>query len=393
MGTAFLYGNGGGIKLPFRVIGGTTQPSNPKDGDIWVKTSVPIMRTEFANGTWASGGVGLVFLAGTLGGSNPTGTNTTVWAINKNTGTDKYILKITLTGCKQVQGSKGNWVNLDAYRYYGGKWVQFSSESVIPEFTYTGDYEIVNDADETITVSPDNWKIRFLTSGTLTFQALNGAENGIDVFLVGGGGGGGAANGNAYHGGSGGGGGYVSTQKNVSITAGTSYSIVIGAGGSAASASNGGSGGETKAFGYSASGGSGGRTGNVNAGGSGGSGGGGGSRYSTGGTGGSNGSDGSMAGGSDERGAGGSGSGITTREFGDSSGRLYSGGGGGGSGHGVSALSSGGTGGGGDGGSSTTNPTNGTANTGGGGGGSVCSSGNASGAAGGSGIVVIRNKR
>lgn len=118
---------GGGIKLPFRVIGGTTQPSNPKDGDIWVKTSVPIMRTEFANGTWASGGVGLVFLAGTLGGSNPTGTNTTVWAINKNTGTDKYILKITLTGCKQVQGSKGNWVNLDAYRYYGGKWVQFSS--------------------------------------------------------------------------------------------------------------------------------------------------------------------------------------------------------------------------------------------------------------------------
>ena len=107
MSIGVLHGqNGGGIKLPFRVVGGTTQPSNPKDGTIWVKTSVPIMRTEFANGTWASGGVGLVFLAGTLGGSNPTGANSTVWAINKNTGTDKYILKITLTGCKQVQGSK-----------------------------------------------------------------------------------------------------------------------------------------------------------------------------------------------------------------------------------------------------------------------------------------------
>lgn len=126
MSIGVLHGQTGGIKLPFRVIGCTTQPSNPKDGDIWVKTSVPIMRTEFANGTWASGGVGLVFLAGTLGGSNPTGTNSTVWAIKKDTGSSKYILKITLTGCKQVQGSTGNWVNLDAYRYYGGKWVQFS---------------------------------------------------------------------------------------------------------------------------------------------------------------------------------------------------------------------------------------------------------------------------
>ena len=147
MSIGVLHGQTGGIKLPFRVIGGTTQPSNPKDGTIWVKTSVPIMRTEFANGTWASGGVGLVFLAGTLGGSNPTGANSTVWAINKITGASKYVLKITLTGCKQVQGSKGNWVDLDAYRYYGGTWVQFSSVNVIPKFTYTGDYEIVNDAD------------------------------------------------------------------------------------------------------------------------------------------------------------------------------------------------------------------------------------------------------
>lgn len=65
------------------------------------------------------------------------------------------------------------------------------SFNTIPEFTYTGDYEIVNDSDEPITVSQGNWKIRFLTSGTLTFTNLNGAEGGIDVFLVGGGGAGG----------------------------------------------------------------------------------------------------------------------------------------------------------------------------------------------------------
>ena len=48
------------------------------------------------------------------------------------------------------------------------------SFNTIPEFTYTGDYEIVNDADEPITASQDNWKIRFLTSGTLTITTPGG---------------------------------------------------------------------------------------------------------------------------------------------------------------------------------------------------------------------------
>ena len=383
---------GGGIKLPFRVIGGTTQPSNPKDGDIWVKTSVPIMRTEFANGTWASGGVGLVFLAGTLGGSNPTGANSTVWAINKNTGTDKYILKITLTGCKQVQGSKGNWVNLYAYRYYGGTWVQFSSENVIPEFTYTGDFEIVNDSDEPITTSQDNWKIRLLTSGTLTFQDLNGAENGIDVFLVGGGGStteSWSMPGDVDMRG-GGGGGYTTTKKDVPVNTETPYNIVVGAGASDAA----GAGGASTAFGQSAAGGSGTIT-VIYGGGAGGSGGGGRAPYNTAnptdyGKGGSDGSDGFPE--SASRANGGKGQGATTREFGESGGKIYAGGGGG------STYSQwtpstapggyGGEGGGGRGGNTNCNPTPGEANTGGGGGGGVRTC-----AAGGSGIVVIRNKR
>ena len=174
MSIGVLHGQTGGIKLPFRVIGGTTQPSNPKDGDIWVKTSVPIMRTEFANGTWASGGVGLVFLAGTLGGSNPTGTNTTVLAINKNTGADKYILKITLTGCKQVQGSKGNWVSLDAYRYYGGTWVQFSTAfTATINVTYpAGSTCTATDGKTTLTAPDTNgtWACVVPNAGTWTVR-------------------------------------------------------------------------------------------------------------------------------------------------------------------------------------------------------------------------------
>ena len=63
---------------------------------------------------------------------------------------------------------------------------------ITPEFTYTGDYEIVDDSDNPISDFANwknNWKIRFLTSGTLTFTKLNGWNGQLDVFLVGGGGG------------------------------------------------------------------------------------------------------------------------------------------------------------------------------------------------------------
>lgn len=121
--------------------------------------------------------------------------------------------------------------------------------STIPEFTYTGTFEIVNDSDEPIAVSQDNWKIRFLTSGTLTFTNLNGADGGIDVFLVGGGGGTKWSVGGKIHSG-GAGGGYTQTGKAITVTTNTPYTIDIGAGGIGAA-----DGGTTSAFGLSASGG------------------------------------------------------------------------------------------------------------------------------------------
>lgn len=245
------------------------------------------------------------------------------------------------------------------------------SFSTIPDFTYTGDFEIINDSDEPITTSQDNWKIRFLTSGTLKFTNLNGAENGIDVFLVGGGGG------NMYHADAnvfgGAGGGYTKTEKGVSVDKDITYDITIGAGGAGTS------GGTTSAFGYSASGGETGGTGTHNngtyKGGDGGSGGGGSSTTGTPAAGGSDGGNGG-----DSLSSGGTGQGTTTREFGDPSGKLYAGGGGGYNENGNSAA--GGDGGGAAGGSSA------SANTGGGAGGNYRFQ-----LSGGSGIVIIRNAR
>ena len=235
----------------------------------------------------------------------------------------------------------------------------------LPAFTYTGDFEVVDDHDNAIQSTLGNWKIRFLTSGTLTFTALNGAENGIDVFLVGGGGGGTAAYTNG-----GSGGGYTKNATSIAVSVGVPYTIRVGAGGS------GGDGGYTSAFGATANGGKG-ATSPVGA--DGGSGGG------AGWSGTELGSAGASDGGSAAKGSfynGGTGQGTTTREFGDINGNLYSGGGGGASASTTEVFS------GGDGGGGATKE-NGSNNTGGGGG----APRNGTATTGGSGIVIIRNQR
>lgn len=275
----------------------------------------------------------------------------------------------------------------------------------IPEFTYTGGtYKAYKDDGTEITnittYNETNWKIHFLTSGTLTFSNLYGATDGIDVFLVGGGG----AGSNPTGAGAGGGGGYTKTIPNVTVSSNTQYSVTVGEGGAVG----------TKGVAIGAKGGAssfgtlepadGGYGGQNSTGGNGGSGGGSGNA-------GSQTPDGEtkMAGGSD----GGNGSayssqsvgigqGTTTREFGESSGKLYAGGGGGGSNQGSSPPSYGGAGGAGGGGHgfgvSSKPATAGKTNTGGGGGAGANNTVNDTNAerragAGGSGIVIIRNAR
>ena len=260
----------------------------------------------------------------------------------------------------------------------------WKASTTIPIFTYTGSYQIVDDNDNVIndpTTWTGNWKIRFLTSGTLTFTTLNGASNGIDAFLVGAGGGGGYG---AYggSGSGGGGGGYVKTIKNVVIKNNETYSIVIGTGGT-------GNGEPSSAFGVEALGGN---AGAQFTGASGGSGGGTGCHGNSRAKAGEGGSDGNNGGSGGYNGGtkGGDGSGITTREFGEITGKLYAGGGGGG-GNGSGGLASAGGDGGGGNGSGKGKGSDGLANTGGGGGGG--STDNKLPSSGGSGIVIIRNKR
>lgn len=157
----------------------------------------------------------------------------------------------------------------------------------LPEFTYTGNYELIDDGTEK---GVQNWRIKFLTSGVLTFIEI---ESKIDAFLVGGGG-----SGATHQDGPGGGGGagYTTTRKGISVETGAEYTITIGAGGYLWARG----GGATRAFDVTATGGNGGSEWGPT-GGSGGSGGG--TKQ-----GGSNGGNG---GGTN----GGAGQGTTTREF------------------------------------------------------------------------------
>ena len=270
--------------------------------------------------------------------------------------------------------SGGNMRNGDVNTGNGGAGGSFSGGSGIvvirpskpnPYFSYTGTYEIVDDSGNKKSDLTGNWKIKFLSSGTLTFKNLGNASNGIDVFCVGGGGG------TSFYGNhnGGGGGGYTKTKRNVSVEKSKKYEIIVGNGGSSGS-TGGGNGGSSSAFGLTASGGQGGGNGGYMIGslkgGNGGSGGGAGvaaghseQSPSTPGLGGTNGNGGAGS-------FPGTGQGSTTREFGENSGKLYSKGGDG------STVSGG-------------SFTHGGLNTGDGGAGGAYS--------GGSGIVIIRNKR
>ena len=422
---------GGANNLNFRVIGSSTEPANPKDNDIWVQTNATITEWQLrgeSDLSWLEP-EGNVIIQTDSTPSNPAFFN----CLKKNR------IYQTLKRCSQV--IDGAWKTLNAYIYQEGHWIQFSrtfaatitvtypsgstctcsdgtttltaadtsgsytftvpnagtwtvtctdgsntaTESVsitkdgqsntvslayvgLPTFKYTGSYQTIDDGS-------NNWRIKFKTSGTLTFSKLQGAGNGIDIFCVGGGGGGGS---------SGGCGGKTTTAKAKTVTAGTSYTVTVGAGGAAGST------GGKSSFGSLAS-----AAGGGGPGGAGGSGGGGSGLYISSsnkrdaGNGGSNGSNGGTGYGTSGF-KNGTGQGTTTREFGESSGTLYAGGGGG-AGDYECKSGSGGAGGGGAGGSiHDNNPKAGGAgktNLGGGGG------GGSTGGKGGSGIVIIRNKR
>lgn len=117
---------GGGNILRYDVVGQMSEPAK-KEGRIWIVTNVPIVQVEYSN-TWGGAEVGTVAIPGTAGGANPLASNKTIYIYYKRIAGVHHKEKLTPTdGCKQVQGSAGNWVKVTAYICHENTWVQFSS--------------------------------------------------------------------------------------------------------------------------------------------------------------------------------------------------------------------------------------------------------------------------
>ena len=330
---------------------------------------------------------------------------------------------ISIDGTSETNASPG----AGAFRYLGaGLWndtTAISSITLVPEGTgifaigssfylygissdtanqnTSGPYAFGGD---TITTDGTYWYHTFLNSNSFTPQK----NLSVDYLVVAGGGGGGAKNNSVCGGGGAGGlrctvtatGGGGSLESKLSLTAGTVYAAVVGAGGVCGSSNGsnsvfatitstgGGLGGSSGAGVTGGSGGGsgedqlGGGSGTANQGYAGGQGNGGaGGVYSGGGGGGANavGASGGTSGG------GNGGNGVTTSISGSS---VTYAGGGGGAVYTTGSAGTGGTGGGGNGGAGTGAGTAGTANTGGGGGAGTNNTSRS--ANGGSGIIIVR---
>lgn len=106
-----MYGfGGGGAALNFKVVGGTSQPANPKENTIWINTSTPI--TDWVFSAKQPGAVsGRVWIS--------TGIDSTVEfnALKKN-GIQVYPISAK-------QYVSGAWADRIAKSWNGGKWVDF----------------------------------------------------------------------------------------------------------------------------------------------------------------------------------------------------------------------------------------------------------------------------
>ena len=107
---------GGGDGLNFSVVGGTSQPVNPKENTIWVNTETEISGWVFSAEEPGEPAEGMVWII--VGTTSEVPFN----ALKKG---ELYCFP---TSCEQYVG--GSWANVDAYLYNGSEWVQFSSAIV-----------------------------------------------------------------------------------------------------------------------------------------------------------------------------------------------------------------------------------------------------------------------
>ena len=166
----FNMTGGGGNPLNFKVVGGTSQPSDTKENTIWVNTSTTISGWAFSAETPSNPVAGMVwFLTGTS-------SNIEFNALTKN--------DVTIYPLSAKQYVSGAWVDVTAQSYQGGVWKEWievidfdltnwTKKNPYPSRSYTqGTYDL---SSKTLkgSITKDYQHVVLVKNEKMNFQSAN----------------------------------------------------------------------------------------------------------------------------------------------------------------------------------------------------------------------------
>lgn len=171
MGEAFICRRGGGgiAGLNFKVVGGTTQPTNPRENTIWVNTSDDITGWVFAPKA-PTASEGLVWFA--IGNNSPVAFN----AIKKNG------LWVYPGSCQQY--ISGAWVTKTAKTYQSNAWkdwLYWLYDTGVKKVEFQDITTTLYNTTATVTWGDDSLELYVAGSTSFTFGGAMGATKLMDV--------------------------------------------------------------------------------------------------------------------------------------------------------------------------------------------------------------------
>lgn len=154
---------GGGAGLNFKVVGGTTQPTNPKENTIWVNTSASITEWAFSVSAPANPTAGMVWFG--IGLSSEVSFN----ALKKN--------QIHVYPISAKQYISGKWTDKTAKTYKNSAWRDWSqillpSNDILGRLVKGGQSVTPQYTSNVLTLSLTNTSWAYLESDVSAFKTL-----------------------------------------------------------------------------------------------------------------------------------------------------------------------------------------------------------------------------
>lgn len=160
-----------GIQLNFEIVGGTTEPTNPKENTIWVNTDTEITDWAFSHSEPTNPIDGMVWIQTKAFSS-----------VSFNVVTEKYIECLPASIYQYVSNA---WVNRESMIYQSSQWVSWINNFVIYEdgcknIDVTGGLNIVAASGMETVLNPDG-DISFTIVSSYAREAAIYTVNKVDV--------------------------------------------------------------------------------------------------------------------------------------------------------------------------------------------------------------------